>query len=150
MNPDAEKNLEQFIARTLRDQPLRRAPRSLESRVLAALEQRAALPWWRQSFAHWPVAVRAVFFAASAAIAAVLVWALGGFDLEQSVNTVTTTFAWVDTLRGAVDSLTTFCGIVFRSISPVWIYGGAAAFLALYAALFGLGAAAYRTLIANR
>lgn len=50
--PDPEEKLERLIHRTLRDLAPRRAPRTLEARVFAELERRAALPWWRQSYAH--------------------------------------------------------------------------------------------------
>jgi hypothetical protein len=39
---------------------------------------------------------------------------------------------------------------VVGSISPLWLYGGAALVVGMYVALFGLGAAAYRTLYASR
>jgi hypothetical protein len=152
MTPSPENNdqLEQFVARTLRDQPPRRAPRSLESRVLAALAQRAALPWYRQDFAHWPVAARGAFLVSSAALAAVLVWVVGGLNVGPATAAVTSGFAWLDTVRSVVDGIGNFTAILFRSVSPVWVYGAAAVLITLYAALFGLGAAAYRTLIANR
>ena len=149
-SPQDPGHLEQLIARTLRDQPHRRAPRSLESRVLAALAQRAALPWWRQDFAHWPLAARGAFLVSSAALAAVLVWVLGGLNVAPAKEAVTAGFAWLDTARSISDGVGNFTAIIFRSISPVWFYGAAIAFVSLYAALFGLGAAAYRTLIANR
>jgi hypothetical protein len=41
----------------------------------------------------------------------------------------------------------TLGNMVTREISPVWIYGGAGLALLLYASLFGLGAAAFRTLL---
>ncbi len=150
ISPESDKNLEQFIARTLRDQPPRRAPRSLEQRVLAELSRRAALPWWRQDFAHWPVAVRGVFLVASAALAAAFVWALAGLDTTRALNSVAADFAWVSALRGVAASAITFGAIIIRGISPVWLYGGAAAIVGLYATLFGLGTAAYRTLYVNR
>lgn len=37
-----------------------------------------------------------------------------------------------------------------RSLPPLWLYGGLALVGAMYVALFGLGAAAYRTLSVNR
>ena len=39
---------------------------------------------------------------------------------------------------------------VLRAVPSYWLYAGVAAALALYVALFGLGAAAYRTLYVNR
>jgi hypothetical protein len=150
ISPESDRNLEQFIHRTLRDQPPRRAPRSLEQRVLAEIERRAALPWWRQDFVHWPIAMRGVFLAASAALAAALVWVLAGLDTTRVVNTVTADFAWVANVRGVAESIVNFGAIVVRGISPVWLYGGAITIVGLYAALVGLGTAAYRTLYSNR
>ena len=56
-----EEELERLVDRALHDLPLRRAPHTLESRVFAELERRAALPWWRRSFAHWPLPARSAF-----------------------------------------------------------------------------------------
>ena len=67
MTPESEKNLEQLISRTLRDLPPRRAPRSLESRVLAALEHQAVIPWYHKSWSYWPAAIRASFLPNEAA-----------------------------------------------------------------------------------
>jgi hypothetical protein len=150
ISPESDRNLEQFIARTLRDQPPRRAPRSLEERVLAELERRAALPWWRQDFAHWPIAMRGVFVAASAALAAALVWVLAGLDTTRAVDTVSAGFAWVATVRGVAAGIVNFGAIVVSGISPGWLYGSLITIVALYGALVGLGTAAYRTLYTNR
>ena len=38
---------------------------------------------------------------------------------------------------------------IFRGIPTTWLHGSAIVLVALYAALFGLGTAAYRTLYAN-
>jgi hypothetical protein len=37
----------------------------LEARVYCEIERRAALPWWRLSFAHWPLFARAAFLVMS-------------------------------------------------------------------------------------
>ncbi len=39
--------------------------------------------------------------------------------------------------------------LIVRAVPPEWLYAGLAVSAALYAALFGLGAAAYRTLYLN-
>lgn len=149
-SPESEQNLERFVSAALRDLPARRAPRVLEQRVLAELARRAALPWWRQSFTHWPVAMRGVFLVASAALATALVWALAGLDTTRVIDAFAADFAWIATARGVAESIVNFGAMIVRGLSPVWLYGGAIAFIALYAALFGLGTAAYRTLYANR
>src|SRR4051794_7570835 len=59
---DAQRRLEQLVCDVARTQPLRRAPASLEGRVLAQL---APAPWWRRGFTNWPLAARAAFLVAS-------------------------------------------------------------------------------------
>lgn len=144
------EDLEKFIHQTLRSLPDRRAPRSLESRVFAAIEARAALPWWKQSFAQWPVAARAAFLLLSAV--ALIAVTLGFADAGQTalVTRVAAQFAWVDHLRAAIAGTGELCGVVFRAIPPLWLYGSLAALGALYVALLGIGATAYRTLYASR
>jgi hypothetical protein len=149
-----EPNLEDFIHRSLRSLPDRPAPRSLESRVLAAIEARAALPWWRKSFAQWPVAARILFILLSAGIVKLAlmatVWASGGFQASELVSTFSTQLSWIEAIRGAVRGTVDSFSIVLRSIPPVWLYGTVAVIAGVYASLFSLGATAYRALYSNR
>jgi hypothetical protein len=151
---DSPDKLGKFIHETLRSQPDRRAPRSLESRVLAAIEARASLPWWKQSFAQWPVAARCVFILLSGSLVKVAlmatVWAVGGFQASEFVNAFATQIAWVETIRGAIRGTGESFAILFRNIPPLWLYGVLACVAGLYATLFSLGATAYRTLFSNR
>jgi hypothetical protein len=149
MKPHDEQKLEQLIHQTLRALPHRKAPRSLESRVLAGIAARQALPWWRQSFAHWPLAVRTAFFVLAGGLAAglVLVGATGSADWLHAVRGFLAPVAQVRTVAAFVADLG---ATVFRSIPTLWFYGVVAFIASLYAALLGLGATAYRTLIVNR
>jgi hypothetical protein len=157
MNPSPENNpekLERVIHQTLRALPPCRAPRTLELRVLAELERRAALPWWRQSFAHWPLPARAVFLLASVALVKltlmVFVWVMAGVETGSLAQTFSAQLSLAQTALSAGHGVADFFAILFRSIPPLWLYGTAAFVTALYAALFGLGAAAYRTLYVSR
>lgn len=153
-SPDNHEKLERAIHQTLRELPPRRAPRSLESRVLAELERRAALPWWRKSFAYWPLAARSAFVVLGAGVAVSVVFGIvaaqAGFDLGVVTAFFAREFAWIQAGLSLARSLGDFASIVFRSIPPLWLYGGLAFMGAMYVALFGLGAAAYRTLYVNR
>jgi hypothetical protein len=148
------EKLERAIHQTLRALPPRRAPRSLEARVFAELERRAALSWWRQSFAHWPLPARAVFFVAALALVkltlTVAVWVMAGFDSASFLAALSTPVSWAQAGVSLVRGVTDFCFVIFRSIPPLWLYGTVAFVAAMYAALFGLGAAAYRTLYVSR
>lgn len=145
MNPgnDRHDELEQLVARALRDQPLRRAPETLERRVLAQLESGAATARWRRGFAHWPLAARFAFLAASVGVVklalSIMSWLtapLGGpthsLDLPSQI-------AWLQTVLVAIAS-------VARTVPSLWVHVGVAFLAILYAALFSIGASAYRTL----
>jgi len=150
-SPDNHEQLERLIHRTLRELPPRRAPRSLEARVMAELERRAALPWWHQSYAHWPVAVRAAFFLGTAALAALLV--AGLFSLTRGAGATQLAadgFAWLSLTRDLARTASDTAGALWRSIPPLWLYGTLATLAACYATLIGVGAAAYRTFRATR
>ena len=156
MNPSPQRpeDLERFVHRALCELPARRAPRSLEQRVLAEIERRAALPWWRKSFAHWPLAARATFLVVCIGVVKFLllggVWVMAGFDLAQFRDAFATQFAWMEAGFAVVNAITGSFEIIFRNIPPLWLYGALAIIGSMYAALFGVGAAVYRTLYAQR
>lgn len=152
--PDPDRELAQLIHRTLRELPPRRAPRSLERRVLAELERRAALPWWRKSFVHWPMVARAAFVLVCAGLAMVVfqagVWMANGFDPAQLKQAFAQPYALLEGSVAVGHALVGFCDALLRAIPPLWLYAGLASFAAMYATLFGLGAAAYKALHARQ
>src|ERR1700735_279423 len=73
---DATLKLERVLHQALAGLPPRRAPSSLQARVASELARRAQLPWWRASFANWPVGARVMFVLVCAVLVAVTI--LGG------------------------------------------------------------------------
>ena len=145
---ESEQKLEQVLSQGLRGLPLRRAPSSLEGRVINELARRAALPWWRASFGTWPVAARVGFVLTCAALIAAAILGgvsayLGDRPLGEASAAV---LAWVSPLLAIVSSAGGLAAVLFRVIPPLWLYGALGAGVFLYVMLFGLGAAAYRTL----
>lgn len=153
-SPDHHERLERALHQTLRTLPPRRAPRTLESRVLAELERRAALPWWRQSYAQWPLPARALFLLASVGFIKLtimlVVWIMVGLDSAAFTEAFSTQFAWAETIRSTGRSLIDSFLLVFHRIPTLWLYGAAAFAATMYFTLFGLGAAAYRALYATQ
>jgi hypothetical protein len=151
--PDPNQELEQWVGKTLRELPPRRAPRSLEQRVLAELDRRAALPWWRKSFGHWPIGARAAFVLLCAGLVRVALmagaWMMAGFDPASFKSAFAQPYALMEGGIAIVNAVSGFCDIMLRNIPSLWIYGGLVFFAAMYAALFGLGAAAYKALHAR-
>jgi len=146
--------LETEVSRALREVPLRRAPSSLESRVIAEIIRREALPWWRQSFTRWPRPARAVFAVACGSLAAALLmaswpFAPGGALAGAGARSARLWLPWARSALTLVDVARELDAALVRAIPLDWLYGVLAAGTLLYAALFGLGAAAYRTLYLN-
>jgi len=158
MNPsddrEAEARLERLVRESLRDLPARPAPRSLEQRVLAEIERRAQLPWWRRSFVHWPAAARAVFLVACIGIAKFAlmgsVWMMAGFDVLAFREAFATQVVWMENTVAVFGAITGAFEIIGRNIPSLWLYGGAAFIAAMYALVFGIGAAAYKALRVSR
>lgn len=147
---DQERTIERRVHEALRGLPPARAPRTLEARVLDAIEGRAAAPWWRSSFAQWPWAARAGFLGASLALvlAAILIGqapAVGGSFAAFQAHPLMV----VPGVSQAQALLATFAVLrtaLARAIPTGWIYFAFLLGGLLYALLFGLGTAAYRAL----
>ncbi len=148
MNNQAEQKLEQAVSQALNGLPLRRAPGTLEARVIAELARRAALPWWRVSFANWPMGARIAFVLVCAALVAATI--LGGASAYLGGSTWSSAFAavlsWLHPVLAVMSSAGALATLLLRVIPPVWLYGLLGLGIFLYVMLFGLGAAAYRTL----
>ena len=141
MNADDPNDpLQQLLDRTLRELPLRRAPPTLEARVIGELERRAALPWWRRSFAHWPLLARAGFLVLCGVL--IRLAFLGGTAAVAGVDSL----VWARQAGMLVMSLGNLAAVIARLSPPHWLYEGAAVCGVLYAVLFGLGAVVYRLL----
>jgi hypothetical protein len=146
-----DREMEVRVGQALRTLPHRRAPATLESRVLDALARRVPLPWWRRSFGEWPAPARVAFGVTSAVLVVIAVLAgaaananLGSLGASPALATpvlrdASVFFVITRTLSVSLAS----------TLSSSWVLGCLVASAALYAALFGLAIAGYRTLYLN-
>jgi hypothetical protein len=133
---------------------LRTAPGTLERRVLAEIERRAAQPAWHQGFMHWPIAARLAFLLASVGIVKLaldaVMWLFTDTRSASVMNKLERPVSWAESTANLF-SLTARLGeALLHAIPPLWLYAGIAIAVFLYAALFALGATAYRTLYLNK
>jgi hypothetical protein len=146
MNPNEhrEQQLERLIDQALRDQPVQRAPVDFEAKLMAEIARREAAPWWQRSFADWPIAARLLFLIASVGFATLGLRAtsLVVTPLDHGA-TLFADVAWIPSLFVTI-------GAVLHDLPSSWIYGGLTVIASLYLTLFGVSAAAYRTLYAPR
>lgn len=144
--PRDELGLEQYIGKLLRAQPLRQAPASLTARIERQLALQGARPWWLQGFSAWPWLARIVFALVSAGLVAL------AYVTTDRLSWISQALQQSSIAGGARASAQMFANLghavqLLGSMVPsAWLYGGAAVALFLYTALFGLGAAAFRTL----
>jgi hypothetical protein len=151
MSNDPEK-LESFVDQLVRGQPLRRAPASLEARVLAQLAlQQTPMPWWRKGFTYWPLAARAAFLIASYGfVRLAIAGVMSMIAFVGSREVAGTAISWVHWGAEVLSATASTGSILVHAIPPSWLYGMAICGFALYALLFGLGTVAYRTLYMER
>lgn len=148
-NQSADDLERALVTRALRDLPLRRAPATLEGRVLSELARRAAHPWWRRSFGQWPILARAVFLLICAGLIrlAFLEGAAAVAGVHSLHDSGVLPLSWARDVGVLAATAGNLVALLARTSPPSWVYEGIAVCAALYALLFGLGAAVYRTLI---
>ena len=133
--------IERQVTRALQGQPPRRAPSTLERRVLAQIEASATAIGWRRGFAHWPVAARVAFLAASVGVVKVALlvamWLATPLASPAVSVQLPSQITWLQTLLVAM-------GSVVHTVPSVWVHAGIALLAIMYVALFGIGASAYR------
>jgi len=137
------EELDRLLHRALRELPARRAPLSLEMRVIQELQQRS-VPWWRRSYPHWPASARGAFVAICGAL-------VGLAALAGSQIAAFSAHWWPPismSVNGPIQALMSIRALasMSQSIPPLWLMTGLGVAAFLYAALFGLGITAYRTL----
>lgn len=75
MNEVNERKLAEQIHRELNQLPNLKAPNTLGPRVLAAIAARQEAPWWKKSWADWPIGMKSLFFVMGLTIVSGLVMA---------------------------------------------------------------------------
>ena len=148
MNPDYDKQLEAAISRELKALPELSAPSALAGRVMAAIGQRARVPWYRRSWQAWPVALQAaslVMLLAAFAILCFGSWRLAHFaTLTPVAREVSGWFSLVNAVWNAANTLANALGLAFRSLGPAVAIGSAVMLLISYAMCVGLGTVYWR------
>jgi drug/metabolite transporter (DMT)-like permease len=138
---------ERILNELIRGLPLRRAPAALEFRVCRELERRAAQPWWFRGFSQWPAGARVSFVAICSGIIGLSVGDGAWTMLARTLSNVgAAPLSWTHSAVAVLRPVYEVGALLMRVIPATWIYGGLTAGVALYMALFGLSAAAYRTL----
>jgi hypothetical protein len=154
MNPDYDKQLEAAISRELKALPELSAPTALASRVMAAIEQRARVPWYRRSWQTWPAALQAASLAVLLALFGGL--CLGGWQLSQT-GTATLAlhragewFSGLGVIGNTFNVLVNAAVLVVKKLGTGFIVACLVTVGTGYAMCIGVGTVYYRLAFAKR
>lgn len=147
---DGDERLERLVTRVLREQPLLRAPASLETRILAQIGRQARLPWSRRGFDRWPLAGRLLIIAVCCtSVAAVWIFSIALWArLTAAAARPEFGGAAASALETgrAIVSLGSLTAHLLQAVPREWLVGGLIATGTLYAILFALVAIGYSLL----
>ena len=154
MNAEYEKQLEAGIRRELEALGELEAPPEIARRVMRAIEQRAAAPWYRRAWQAWPFGLQAGSFAGLLAVFVFLCFGASQLTrfatLTPAAREVSGWFSLAGAAWRAVTALTNAVGLAFQNLSPAVLIGGAILLLFCYAACLGLGTIYWRLAYARR
>lgn len=149
---DTPDSLERLIDGVLRDQPPRKAPASLEARVMARIQLQESASWRTAGFSRWPLAARFALLVALLAVAKLtvdlVVWL---FSSDTPVTqTVESSVVWAKSTATLFSTMVSLGHALLNAIPSYWITLALVFSTGLYITLFVLGATAYRTLYLNK
>lgn len=154
MNPEYEKRLEAAIDRELKGLPELAAPSALQQRVMTAIRQGAAAPWYRRSWQYWPASLQWGSLAFLLTSFGALIFA--GWDLSRAADVAAIRaefggfFTGVSAVWSILHALLAAVVLVAKHLGT-WFMVGCGLALALgYAIAVGLGTACVRLAYARR
>jgi hypothetical protein len=154
MKPDYDKQLEAAISRELKALPELAAPGMLANRVMAAIGQRARVPWYRRSWQTWPVVLQASSLVVLLALFGGL--CLGSWELAQAEATTFALhrmeewFSGLSMIGNTFNVLVSAAVLVVKKLGTGFIVTGLVAMGIGYAMCVGLGTVYFRLAFAKR
>ena len=154
MNLDNDRQLEREISRELKALPELTAPASVANRVLAAIELRLNVPWYRRSWVTWPLALRIASLAAMLALFGGL--CLAGWEVsrtERIMSAMHRAGQWLsglNTIGSVMNILAGSAALVVKKLGTAFIVACLVAAGLGYAIFLGLGTVYFRLAFAKR
>jgi len=104
MEPLSDPKWETELAQELRKLPDREAPATLIPRVMAALQARVRLPWWRRTWWQWPPAAQLLgLLAVSSVLGLITYYATRGWEAALVAGMTQQVQAWLEPLRPCLE-----------------------------------------------
>lgn len=144
MQTPENPNLEEFIDRKLKALPPKAAPANLVTNVMNEIARRAALPWYKQSFAHWPKFYQNLFLVTASTTLAALFWFALPLTAQLSLSSLVSKVEWLAWIPKVFEGLSSAVVIAGKTVSLEWIIGALGALALFYAWCIAAGVALFR------
>ena len=154
MNSNDHRPLERAIHHELKALPELTAPAAVANRVMAAIERRRNVPWYRRSWETWPVALRVTSLAAMLALFGGL--CLAGWELsraetvQQMTQRVGQWFSGLDSLQSILSILINSAVLVVKKLGTPFIIACLVSAGLGYAMFLALGTVYFRLAFSKR
>jgi hypothetical protein len=154
MNSNDDQQLELAISRELKALPELTAPASVANRVLAAIELRLNVPWYRRAWVMWPVAWRMASLAAMLMLFSGLCFA--GWEVSRTEPIMSAMhragqwFSRLNMIGSVMNILAGSAALVVKKLSTIFIVACLVAAGLGYAIFLGLGTVYFRLAFAKR
>ena len=154
MNENKDSQLEAAVDRELKALPNLRAPKTLLPRVMAVIDQRAGVPWYRRAWQTWSLPLQAVsMLVLLAAFAGMCFgsWQLvHGSAVASAISEASGCFRILSTTLSTLGVLVNALALAVRSLGSVVLFGILVALLLGYAVCVGFGTLYVRLAFARR
>jgi hypothetical protein len=154
MNSNDDQHLELAISRELKALPELTAPASVANRVLAAIELRLNVPWYRRAWVVWPVAWRMASLAAMLMLFSGLCFA--GWEVSRTepimsaMHRAEQWFSGLNMIGSVMNILAGSAALVAKKLGTIFIVACLVAAGVGYAIFLGLGTVYFRLAFAKR
>jgi len=145
---------EDALDKELRQLPDAQAPDTLIPRVMAIVRAKAKLPWWRQTWWHWPPAAQVlVLLSFLGLVIGLSYYGPQAWEALAASSLGHTVAGWLQVFTPLVDGLTALVNafaLILRQTGKLALILAAAVCLALYVSCLGLGTMMYRVAFSKR
>ena len=154
MKSDHDHQLAAAISRELKALPELAAPPSVADRVLAAIELRLKVPWYRRAWVTWPAALRVASLAAMMLLFGGLCFAGWELSLTETIRSALHRtgqwFSGLNTIGSLFNILAGSVALVVKKLGTAFIIACLVAAGLGYAIFLGLGTVYFRLAFAKR
>ncbi len=148
MDRHRDSQWEETLDRELKSLPDRQAPSTLLPRVMAAVQAKARLPWWRRAWRTWPPAAQVLSLVLFSTLLGLVTWVgMHGWSVGAAAETTRVLNDWtapISRFWSCLTALVNATALVSRKAGGYTLFAVGILCAAMYLSCGGLGTVCYR------